>query len=125
MSATPVEWSDTTSERPPRQHQRRLQADELKLLLADYAGGVEICEMARRYRINRRTVIRHVRRQGVRMRHPKLGLKDVERAAQLYKSGKSLAQVGAVFAVDAETIRRVLTKADVPMRDQHGRRRQE
>ena len=65
---------------------------------------------------------RHIR-QGVARRHPRLGPDEVNEACDLYRSGKSLPDIGAVSSVDPGTVRRALTKVGVPMRDPHGRER--
>jgi DNA-binding CsgD family transcriptional regulator len=92
-------------------------------LVTDYLSGVKVKELAERYRITRQTVLEHMRRQSVPRRHPRLGRDEVDEAGNLYRSGKSLADIGAVFAVDPGTVRRALTKIGVPMRDPHGRER--
>jgi hypothetical protein len=82
-------------DRQPRQHQRRLRQDELDHLVADYLSGVKVKELAERYRITRQTVLEHMRRQGVPRRHPRLGPLEVKEACDLYRSGKSLADIEA------------------------------
>lgn len=107
----------------PRQHQSRLRQRELDHLVADYLSGVKVKELAERYRITRQTVLEHMRRQSVPRRHPRLGPLEVNEACDLYRSGKSLADIGVVFSVDPGTVRRALTKVGVPMREPRGRER--
>jgi hypothetical protein len=89
---------DETFERPPRQHQRRLRADELEQLKDDYIVGVPMIELAERYGVARQTVIERMLRLAVPRRHPRLGPDEVARACYLYRAGQSLATVGAALA---------------------------
>ena len=123
LQLTPVGRGATVEDRQPRQHQRRLRQDELDHLVADYLSGVKVKELAERYRITRQTVLEHMRRQSVPRRHPRLGPLEVNEARDLYRSGKSLADIGVVFSVDPGTVRRALTKVGGPMRDPQGRER--
>jgi hypothetical protein len=123
VQVTPVRQGPMIENRQPRQHQRRLRQDELDHLVADYLSGVKVKELAERYGITRQTVLEHRRRQGLPRRHPRLGPLEVNKACDLYRSGKSLADIGVVFSVDPGTVRRALTKVGVPMRDPHGRER--
>ena len=123
LHVTSVGRQAVVENRRPRQHQRRLRQDELDHLVADYLSGVKVKELAERYRITRQTVLEHMRRQSVPRLHPRLGPDEINEACDLYRSGKSLADIGAVFSVDPGTVRRALTKVAVPMRDPHGRER--
>lgn len=102
---------------PPRQRQRRLRAEQLEQLKDDYLAGVPVSDLAERYGIARQTVIEHMRRLAVARGHPKLSIGEAARAADLYTARLSLAAVGTAFGVDAGTVRRVLAKAAVPIRD--------
>jgi uncharacterized protein YjcR len=92
-------------------------------LTADYLAGVKVKVLAERYGITRQTVFDHIRRRGIPRRSPGLGPDEVDEARGLYESGKSLATIGGLLGVNAETVRLTLTKAGVSMRDQHGRNR--
>ena len=121
LAGTSVRQSKIPETRPLRQYQRRLHPNELRHLVADYVSGVEVMELARRYRIARGTVVEHMRRQGVPRRHPRLSSDDIRRVAGLYQAGDSLSTVGKAFGVDPGTVRRALTELGVPVRDCHGR----
>ena len=123
LHVTPVGRHAVVENRQQRQHQRRLRQDELGHLVAEYLSEVKVKELAERYGITRQTVLERMRRLGVPRRHPRLGPDEVNKACDLYRSGKSLADIGAVFSVDPGTVRRALTKVGVPMRDPHGRER--
>ena len=123
LSTACLESSDPTSERPPRQHQRRLRPGELSQLKSGYLSGVGVKELAQRFGITRQTVVECMRRAGVPRRYPKLGLEAIDKAASLYRSGWSLVAVGEALSVDPSTVRRVLVTQGVPMRDPQGRER--
>jgi hypothetical protein len=123
LSTACLESPNPTSERPPRQHQRRLRPDELSQLKSEYLSGVEVKQLAQRFEITRQTVMECMRREGVRRRYPKLGQEEIDRAASLYRSGWSLVAVGEALSVDPSTVRRVLLTQGVPMRDPQGRER--
>jgi len=78
LSTACLESSDPTSERPPRQHQRRLRPEELSQLKSEYLSGVEVKQLAQRFGITRQTVIECMRREGVPRRYPKLGQEAIE-----------------------------------------------
>lgn len=103
------------------QRQHRLPAEHVEELVADYASGASIMELAKRYEINRTTVMKHLDRSGVDRRFRKLSEMDVLEAARLYDSGLSLAAVGKHLGVYPSTIYSALRKAGVQLRDQHGR----
>lgn len=56
-----------------------------------------------------------------RLRAPSLTAADIEKAAQLYRAGQTLAVVGQHFLVHLGTILHHLRRAGVPMRDCQGR----
>jgi hypothetical protein len=71
---------------------RRLEPDQVAELVAAYEQGITLKEMAARYRINRTTVLGHLRRQGVPKRHPEpIANGDTDRAVRLYSAGASVA----------------------------------
>jgi hypothetical protein len=56
-------------------------------------------------------------------RYPPLNDGGVQTAKQLYRTGLSLRDVGLVLKVHASTVRSVLLRADVLLRDQRGKSR--
>ncbi|MEM9036841.1 MAG: hypothetical protein AAGA99_12995 [Actinomycetota bacterium] len=57
-----------------------------------------------------------LRREGVRPRYHSIEPEDHAEVIRLYESGLSLVAVGEVFAVNAGTIRAILTQHEVPRR---------
>ena len=97
--------------------QRRLAPGEVADLVAAYRQGVLVEDLATSFRVNRTTVLGHVRRQGVPRRDRRaLQGDDVDRAAQLYAGGGSADWVAAQLGVAASTVRRTLKEVGVPMR---------
>lgn len=101
----------------------RLRSDQVDALIASYAAGATVYELADQFSVNRKTVSRALHRKQVPMRMA--GLKDhqIEEAARLYDDCWSLSQIGERMRVDARTVHRRLQERDVPMRDTHGRDR--
>lgn len=103
--------------------QRRLAPDEVTELVASYRNGADVMDMAKRYRVNRTTVMAHLRREGVPPRHPgAVTPENIDRAVRLYEAGESAEFVAGELQVAPSTVRRVLKKAGVTMRPR-GRRR--
>ena len=104
--------------------QRRLAPGEVADLVAGYCRGVPVEELAASFRVNRTTVLGHVRRHGVPKRDRRaLQGGDVERAAELYAGGQSAEWVAAQLGVAASTVRRALKDAGVVLRPGGRRRR--
>ena len=96
--------------------QRRLAVDEVAELVAAYRRGLPVEELATSFRVNRTTVLGHVRRHGVPKRDRRaLRPNDVDRAAKLYAEGRSADWVAEELKVAASTVRRALIEAGVTM----------
>jgi transposase-like protein len=104
--------------------QRRLEPDQVAELVTAYQQGTTVKELAARYRINRTTVLGHLRRQGVPKRHPEpVADVDADRAVRLYGAGASIGAVAQELRVAPTTVRRVLRKAGVEVRPRGRTRR--
>lgn len=104
-----------------RSRQHRLSPDERWRLIADYRTGITAKVLAARYQVHRTTVTAILLRAGEPLRQ--VGLRDdqVEEAAWRYRDGWSLARLGELFGVDAETVRGALRRVRVRMRGPHER----
>ena len=102
---------------------RRLNRAERTQLAEQYHIGMPALELARQYGINRHTVVKHLKRDGIAIRGGQVKLTPdmIERAKRLYVDGQSLAAVGEQLGVDASTVHKALKKAGMQMRDTHGR----
>jgi DNA-binding CsgD family transcriptional regulator len=104
--------------------QRRLGPEEVAELVFAYRQGVPVEELAASFRINRTTVLGHVRRHGVPKRDRRaLPQDDVDKAAKLYAEGRSAEWVAGELHVAASTVRRALKVAGVPLRPRGRQRR--
>ena len=97
--------------------QRRLAPGEVAELVAAYRQGVAVKELAASFRINRTTVLGHLRRHGIPKRDRRaLRGDDVERAKKLYAEGRSADWIAGELGVAASTVRRALQDAGVALR---------
>ena len=92
----------------------------MEALLGSYERGTPVNMLADEFRIHRSTVPDHVNRSTARRRYPALDDGGVQTAEQLYRTGLSLRDVGLVLKVHASTVRSVLLRAGVLLREQHG-----
>ncbi len=96
--------------------QRRLAPGEVAELVAAYRQGVAVKELAASFRINRTTVLGHLRRHGIPKRDRRaLRGDDVDRAKKLYAEGRSADWITGELGA-ATTARRALQDAGVALR---------
>lgn len=102
--------------------QRRLPAAAIVELCLLYNEGRSIDALARRYEVNRTTVITHLDRAGIERRRVARKMTDesVAKAAARYGQGASLAIVANESEVDARTLARELRRAGVSIRPRRG-----
>jgi transposase len=110
---------------PPRrslQVHHRLETQQTLEVIAAYVAGASIRELAAQFKINRATVLDHLRRHEVPRRPQlrKLSDKQIAEAAELYRDGWSLLRLGKHYGVDDETVRRALRRVGVLMRPRKG-----
>jgi transposase-like protein len=86
--------------------QRRLSPTAIDELTAAYQAGATISQLASDFGVHRTTVAGHLNRRGVARRSEQwawdVGI--LRRAAELYATGSSLADVANQFGVDAQTV---------------------
>ena len=107
----------------PKPPPRRLNAEQVQVLVEHYQQGRTTYELAKQFGIHRVTVSQHLRRSGVTMRRQGLSDEALLEAARLYESGSSLARLADRFGVDPKTISSGLGRMGLMMRDSHGRAR--
>ena len=88
-----------------RQSQTRLSVSNRAELLAGYAAGVPVRELATRFKVHRGTVREIARQAGMAARQPELPDPIRQDAAQLYTDGLTLAQVAARLCISNEAVR--------------------
>jgi hypothetical protein len=105
-----------------RQTQIRLGPADIKRLIAAYADGNSVLQLAARFNIHRTTVLAHLERNVVPRRRssPKLSDGDVHQAAVLYCDGLSLKVIGVRFLVAPDTIGKALRRMGVKIRPRRG-----
>ncbi len=87
------------------QSQTRLGPSRRAELLADYEAGAPVHAIAARFRVHRATVFEVVRRAGLPGRDPGLSTETRGRAASLYATGLTLAQVAEQIGVGIDAVR--------------------
>ena len=100
-----------------------LSPAEIRAFIDGYEMGKTAKELGAENGVSRQTVVRHLKAQGVTIRHQPMTAEDAARAAVLYRQGLSLADVGEALDRPPTAIRDVLERAGVPRRDSHGRER--
>jgi len=105
-----------------RQTQIRLGHTDIERLIAAYAEGSSVLQLAARFNIHRTTVLAHLERNGVPRRRsgPKLRDEDVHEAAVLYRDELSLKAIGVRFLVAPDTIGKALRRVGVKIRPRRG-----
>lgn len=98
----PLDLAEDEPDAPSRQH--LLNPEEETQVVAMYLAGVTAEDVATRFGIHRLTVSRAVRRAGGKMGREPLTPVEVERAAVLYTTGLSLADVAKQLALPRESI---------------------
>jgi len=88
-----------------------------------HSSGLKLKELTAQFNISRGTLFEHMKRLGISRQKISLTSVDISEAADLYREGRSLAQVAERFDVDARTIHLALRKIGVEFRGTHGRKR--
>lgn len=100
---------------------RWLTASQRERLVAGYLAGATVYELGREFGIQRATVAKHLKRQGVGMRLQSPTAEQVDEMARLYQDGHSLAKVGQRLGFDPTTVHNHIRTRGVCTRDTHGR----
>jgi lambda repressor-like predicted transcriptional regulator len=99
-----------------RQVQVRLTDSQADDLVSAYESGEDMRRLAARFGVHRRTVATTLRTRNIPLRRQGLAEADINRAANLYQAGWSLAKIGDEFKCTAETVRRAFKRAGLPRR---------
>lgn len=103
-----------------KQIQRRLSAEQMDQVVADYVTGLSSVVVGRRYGINPSTVLENVRARGIERRPRSSAIivgPKLERAIQLREEGCTQENIGNEFGVSRDAVRRALGRP----RDQRSR----
>jgi hypothetical protein len=99
--------------RTPRRVCRRLDSSQINQLVARYADGIPLAEIATTFGVDQWTVQKYARRNGLPRRSPRLGPNQAKEAADLYVAGSSLTSVAKHFGVATDTVAKALTGAGI------------
>ncbi len=108
--------SESPSVPSARPVQRRLTANQVVELVAEYQAGADMRELAVRWQVHRTTVAGHLRRAGVELRRQGLTEEHLDEAVRLYSEGWSLQRLAERYGCDAETVRSYVRRSGVEMR---------
>ena len=102
--------------------QRRLSPADIDDLISTYQAGTTISQLAADYGVHRTTVTSHLDRHGVPRHSEQTAWNDkiLSHAAELYATGRSLADVADQFGVDAQTVANRFRRAGVTVRPRRG-----
>ena len=103
------------------QSQTRLSASNQEELLAGYAAGVPVQELAVRFQVHRGTVTKLVRQAGLGVRRPAVPEPVRQEAVRLYADGLTLVEVGEQLGINDKTVRLLVIEAGGTLRPR-GRR---
>jgi DNA-directed RNA polymerase specialized sigma24 family protein len=103
-----------------RRVQHRLRSDEVEELLTRYRTGGKVGELATIFGVHRDTVSEILDRHAVTRRQLGIPPELVEKVIAAYRSGSSLATIGAEMSVDPGTVALTLRKAGVQPRPRRG-----
>lgn len=101
--------------------QTRLSVPNRAALAKEYAKGVPVDELVRRFGVHRATIHRLVAQAGVAVRRRGLDEPARREAARLYEQGMTLEEVAAELGVGDETVRTAVVAHGVVIRPR-GRR---
>jgi len=120
LSSTPRLRTRTPGASP---HPKKLSSSIVSKLVLAYSEGMAIHEIAKKFKINRVTVSKHLDRAGIAKRPRSMSAVQVDEAVQDYGAGESLEKIGNRLGFDSTTVLKELRLRGVRMRDTHGRER--
>ena len=100
----------------PRQAQRRLMAEQVAQLVAEYKAGDDMSVLAARWSLHRTFVAAQLRRAGVTLRRQGIPDDRLDEAVRPYGEGWSCQRLAEHFSCDDETVRQALKRAGVQLR---------
>ena len=90
---------------------------QIDQVVALYEDGMSMEDIAQKFRAHRRTIAAHLIRRGKPLgRYRRVQPGDVAEAAELYKGGMTLAELGRRFGVSQSAVKTAVTSAGVSIR---------
>ena len=99
-----------------RQVQRRLTAQQVEQLVAEYMAGDDMTVLAARWGLHRTTVAGHLRRADIVLRRQGIPAESMDEAIRLYGEDWSCLRLAERYGCDDETVRKTLKRAGVHLR---------
>jgi DNA-directed RNA polymerase specialized sigma24 family protein len=93
MGTLPARRARRPRHRRERRVSKRLEAETIDRLVAEYVAGTPSAELGRRYGIAKSSVTRLVREAGKRVRHPRLSAAETAQLVTLYEAGLSQMEI--------------------------------
>jgi len=87
---------------------RRLDAELVARLVAEYEAGIPTTQLARDCQLAKGSVLKLLHDSGATVRRRKLTVEQIEAATRLYQSGRSFTEIGEELEVGRSTIWRML-----------------
>ena len=102
--------------------QRRLSPTDIDDLISAYQAGTTISQLAAENGVHRTTVAGHLDRHRVARHNEQRAWDDeiLNQAADVYATGRSLADVADQFGVDAQTVANRFRRAGIAVRARRG-----
>jgi DNA-directed RNA polymerase specialized sigma24 family protein len=85
----PAEAAESRESQRERRVGKRLKAEAIEHLVAEYVAGTTAAELGRRHGLAKSSVLRLVRQAGERVRHQRLSQSETARLVELYQAGLS------------------------------------
>lgn len=89
VAGKPTPRAQRCGRRRERRIRKRLEAEKIKRLVAEYVAGIPSAELGQRYGIAKSTVLRLVRQAGERVRYPRLTAAERAQLVALHEEGWS------------------------------------
>ncbi len=93
-----------------------LGEEDTTTLVADYKAGMRIAELAQKYGVNRKTVIRRLERQGLKRTVNAFTPEKAERAVELYLGGMTLVEAADATNSNSRSVSLALAERGIPRR---------
>ena len=101
---------------PPKRVAHRLEPSQIEEIVAGYAAGICVTQLAQQFQVDQSTIQKYVRQAGLPRRLLLLDSVGVQQVVNLYVAGTSAESIGKRLNVSSTSVRRALTKAGVPLR---------
>lgn len=102
--------------RPSVGHRLRLKPDDVNAMVAAYAAGVPVNDLAQQVNVHRSTVLSQLSKDGGDRRVRRCDESILSEATVLYQEGRTVAEVASQLGVNRETLRLHLRRSGVVLR---------